>query len=71
MESYAKVNESPEVTSLTDIDLRSLADVNYESDTFMTVYFGTTGRISGQSFVASRLGAIQKALPRDLSEAFE
>jgi peptide chain release factor subunit 1 len=71
MESYAKVNESPKVTSLTDIDLRSLADVNYESDTFMTVYFGTTGRISGQSFVASRLNAIQKALPRDLSETFK
>jgi len=63
--------ESPNVTSLTDIDLHALAEVEDEGDTFLTVYFGTTGRDSHQSFVASRLSAIQKALPKDRKVAFE
>jgi len=71
MGSYPKVNENPEVTALADIDLHSLAEINDESDTFLTVYLGTAGRTRDQSLVASRLSALQKALPRDLSEAFK
>jgi peptide chain release factor subunit 1 len=70
MEFYAKVKEDPKITSLTEIDLHSLAEIRDEKDTFLTVYFGTTGRDSDQSFVASRLSIIQKALPKDLLEAF-
>ena len=65
------LEESPHVTSLTDIDLHSLAEVKDEHDTFLTVYFGTAGRDSDQPFVASRLSAIQKALPKDRKVAFE
>lgn len=63
--------ENSKVTSLTDIDLHALAEVEDVSDTFLTVYFGTTGLDSDQSFVASRLSAILKALPKDRKVAFE
>ncbi|HWQ18960.1 MAG TPA: Vms1/Ankzf1 family peptidyl-tRNA hydrolase, partial [Methanotrichaceae archaeon] len=65
------LGKNPQVTSLTDIDLHALAEVKDEHDTFLTVYFGTAGRDRDQSFVASRLSAIQKALPKDLKVAFE
>ena len=71
MEFYVKVKEDPKITSLTEIDLHSLAEIRDEKDTFLTVYFGNTGRDSDQSFVASRMSAIQKALPKDLLEAFQ
>ena len=71
MESYVKVKEDPKITSLTEIDLQSLAEIRDAKDTFLTVYFGTTGGDRDQSFVASRLSIIQKALPRDLLEAFQ
>jgi len=71
MEFYSKVKEDPKITSLTEIDMHSLAEIRDEKDTFLTVYFGNTGRDSDESFVASRLGAIQKALPKDLLEAFQ
>ena len=71
MEFYSKVKEDPKITSLTEIDMHSLAEIRDEKDTFLTVYFGNTGRDSDKSFVASRLGAIQKALPKDLLEAFQ
>lgn len=65
------LKESPRVTSLTDIDLHALAEEKDELDTFLTVYFRATGRDSDQFFVASRLSAIQKALPKDRLVAFE
>lgn len=71
MESNIKVNEDPKLTALTEIDLRSLAEISDVKDAFLTVYFGATGRDSDQSVVASRLGAIQKALPRDILETFQ
>ena len=71
MEFYSKVKEDPKITSLTEIDMHSLAEIRDEKDTFLTVYFGNTGRDSDKSFVASRLSAIQKALPKDLLEAFQ
>ena len=71
MESNTKVNEDPKLTSLTEIDLHSLAEIRDVKDAFLTVYFGATGRDSDQSVVASRLGAIQKALPKDLLDAFQ
>jgi peptide chain release factor subunit 1 len=71
MESNTKVNEDPKLTSLTEIDLHSLAEIRDVKDAFLTVYFGATGKDSDQSVVASRLGAIQKALPKDLLKAFQ
>ncbi len=68
---YAKIEENPRITSLTDIDLQALAGLKDERDTFLTIYFGSTGRDNDQSFVTSRLNSIQKALPRDLHEAFK
>lgn len=65
------LKESLQVTSLADIDLHALAEVKDERDTFLTVYFGTNGRDNDQPFVLSRLGAIQKALPKDLKTTFE
>ena len=71
MDFYAKVKEAPKLTSLTEIDLHSLSEIRDEKDTFLTVYFRATGRDSDQSFVASRLSIIQKALPKDLLEAYQ
>ena len=65
------MKECLQVTSLTDIDLHALAEVRDERDIFLTVYLGTIGRDSDQAFVASRLSAIQKALPKDLKVDFE
>jgi peptide chain release factor subunit 1 len=71
MEFNVKVKEDPKLTSLTEIDLHSLAEIRDTKDTFLTIYFGATGRDSDQSFVESRLSIIQKALPKDLLEAFQ
>jgi peptide chain release factor subunit 1 len=71
MESNIKANEDPKLTALTEIDLRSLAEISDVKDAFLTVYFGATERGRDQSIVASRLGAIQKALPRDILESFQ
>lgn len=71
MEFHVNVKDDPKLTPLTEIDLHSLAEIRDAKDTFLTVYFGTTGRDSGHSFVASRLSAIQKALPKDRLKAFQ
>ena len=71
MESNVEVLGDAKLTSLSEIDLQSLAEIRDAKDTFLTVYFRTTGRDSDQSFVASRLNAIKKALPKDLLETFE
>ncbi len=71
MESNINVLDEPRITSLTEIDLRALSEIRDAKDTFLTVYFGNTGRDSDQSFVASRLNAIKKALPKDLLESFQ
>ena len=71
MEFNVNVKDDPKLTHLTEIDLHSLAELRDPKDTFLTVYFGTTGRDSGHSFVASRLSAIQKALPKDRLKAFQ
>lgn len=70
MESYVRVKEDPRITYLTEIDLHSLAEIRDAKDIFLTVYFGTAGGDRDQSFVASRLNIIKKALPKDLLEAF-
>jgi peptide chain release factor subunit 1 len=71
MEFNVKEKEDPRLTSLTEIDLHSLAEIRDAKDTFLTIYFAATGRDSDQSFVASRLSIIQKAMPKDLLEAFQ
>ncbi len=54
---------------VTDIDLKALADVQDERDTFLSVYITTNKK--DRSFVNSRLKIMSKALPDDLREAFE
>ncbi|MGB7545693.1 MAG: Vms1/Ankzf1 family peptidyl-tRNA hydrolase [Methanothrix sp.] len=71
MKSNARAKEDLKITSLEEIDLHSLAETRDVKDTFLTVYFTATGRDSDRSFVASRLSIIQKALPKDLLEAFQ
>jgi peptide chain release factor subunit 1 len=71
MDSNVEVLDDGKLTPLTEIDLHSLAEIRDTKDTFLTVYFGTTGRDSDQSFVSSRLNAIKKALPKDLLETFQ
>lgn len=71
MEFNVKAKEDPKLTSLTEIDLHTLAEIRDTKDTFLTIYFAATGRDSDQSFVASRLSIIQKALPKNLLEAFQ
>ena len=71
MEFYVKVKEDLKITSLTEIDMRSLAEIRDEKDTFLTVYFGNTGRDRDKSFVASRLGAIKKLCQRIYWRAFQ
>jgi peptide chain release factor subunit 1 len=66
-----KSKEDPKLTSLTEIDLHSLAKIRDTKDTFLTIYFAATGRDSDQSVVASKLSVIQKALQKDLLEAFQ
>ena len=71
IEAYVKSKDDLKITSLTEIDLHSLAEIRDTKDTFLTIYFGATGRDGDQSFVASRLSIIQKALPKNLLEAFQ
>jgi peptide chain release factor subunit 1 len=71
IETYVKSKDDLKITSLTEIDLHSLAEIRDAKDTFLTVYFAATGRDSDQSFVASRLSIIKKALPKDLLEDFQ
>ena len=71
MESNIRVLDDPKITSLAEIDLHALSETRDAKDTYLTVYFGTIGRDSDQSFVASRLNAIKKALPKDLLETFQ
>lgn len=71
MDSNVEVLDDGKLTPLTEIDLHSLAEITDTKDTFLTVYFGTTGKDSDQSSVASRLNAIKKALPKDQLETFQ
>ncbi len=38
MEFNVKVKEDPKLTSLTEIDLHSLAEIRDTKDTFLTIY---------------------------------
>ena len=71
MKSHARVKDDPKITSLKEIDLQSLAETRDAKDTFLSVYFGTIEKDRSQSFVASRLSLIKKALPKDLLGAFQ
>jgi peptide chain release factor subunit 1 len=69
MQSAAKVKGFQGLTPFKEIDLRSLADAGDERDTFLSIYLTTNIR-DDRPFVASRLKAIEKALPRGLKDAF-
>ena len=63
-----------ELTPLTDIELRLLADTSDPRDVHLSVYLPTANRGDEQlnmTFVASRVKAIRKALEGDLERDFE
>jgi len=63
-----------ELTPLTDIDLRLLADTSDARDVHLSVYLPTASRDDEQlnkTFVASRVKAIRKALEGDIERDFE
>lgn len=62
-----------ELTHLSDIDIRALAEVSAEQDVFLTVYLPTASREDKEmnaSFVRSRVGAIRDALSGDIEADF-
>jgi len=63
-----KSDTADDLTPVTEIDLKALADVQDEKDTVLSVY--TTANKRDLSFVNSRLKLIRKALPEDLQESF-
>lgn len=69
MESAPKVKSPQEITPLTEIDLRILAEIRDERDTFVSIYVNTNIK-DDRPFAAARLNAIEKALPRDLRDPF-
>ncbi len=69
MEPDPKVKRPQELTPLAGIDLRTLAEVRDERDTFLSIYINANIR-DDRPFAARRLKAIEKALPRDLKEEF-
>jgi peptide chain release factor subunit 1 len=63
-----------ELTPLTDIDLRQLADTSDPRDVHLSVYLPTANRGDEQlnmTFVASRVKAIRNALEGDIERDFE
>ncbi len=63
-----------ELTPLTDIELRLLADTSDARDVHLSVYLPTANRADEQlnkTFVASRVKAIRNALEGDVGEEFE
>lgn len=63
-----------EVTSLSDIDMRGLAESCDDRDVFLTVYLPTASREDEKmnaSFVRSRVGAIRNAISGDIEADFE
>lgn len=74
MQSGAKVKGFKELTSLKEIDLRSLSDAAVDTDAFLSIYLRTgifaTGIRDDREFVASRIKAIEKALPGDPKDDF-
>ncbi len=63
-----------ELTHLSDIDVRALAEVSAEQDVFLTVYLPTASREDKEmnaSFVRSRVGAIRDAISGDIEADFE
>lgn len=69
MESAPKVKSPHELTPLNEIDLHNLAEIRDERDIFISIYVNTNIK-NGLPFVTTRLNAIEKALPRDLTDAF-
>lgn len=62
-----------ELTHLSDIDMRGLADVSADRDVFLTVYLPTASRGDREmnaSFLRSRVEAIRTALSGDIEEDF-
>ncbi len=73
-EESFKIVEKQEVTPISDIDLRRLSEIYDELDIYLSVYIPTASREKmdiTRSYLASRLRAIRKALPKELAQSFE
>ena len=69
MEHSAKVKGSDVLTPISEIDLRSLTEARDDKDTYLSIY--TTTNRDARLFVASRLKAIRRALPKDHEDHFD
>jgi peptide chain release factor subunit 1 len=69
MPSIPKVFLPEVLTPTSEIDLRALAEMQDETETFLTIYISTIAR-DQQLFASSRLKAMEKALPIDQKESF-
>lgn len=59
---------------VSEIEIRELAEVNDERETFLSIYIPTRTddhHVNNRSYISSRLRAIRKALPHELLEIFE
>jgi peptide chain release factor subunit 1 len=65
----AKVKGSDVLTPVSEIDLRSLTEARDDTDTYLSIY--TSANRDARLFVASRLKAIRRALPKDLEDHFD
>ncbi|MBP1909547.1 Vms1/Ankzf1 family peptidyl-tRNA hydrolase [Methanolobus bombayensis] len=76
MQSFEGHNKmiSEELSPVTDIDIRALAEIYDEQDVYLSVYLPVSGRENehlNRIFVDSRFSAIKKALDPDLRSEFE
>jgi peptide chain release factor subunit 1 len=69
MQSLEKANDPHRLTSISDIDLRALAETEDKTDLFLSIYLVANNR-DDSLLVHSKLKAMKRALPADLREAF-
>jgi peptide chain release factor subunit 1 len=65
---------SDELLPITDIDIRSLAEIYDEQDIYLSVYLPVSGRENehlNRIFVDSRVSAVKKALDPEIRSGFE
>jgi len=64
--------KAPEkLVSVAEIDIRKLAEIYDERDVYLSVYLPTNKKHETESFVSSRMKAIEKAISQDLRGIFK
>ncbi len=69
MENSAKVKGNDLLTPVSEIDLRSLTEARDDKDTYLSIYIAANR--DNRLFVASRLKAIRRALPKEFEDHFD